>query len=296
MGISNYWEFGDGNDSYLTSPFHIYDSAGNFTVILTGTSLTNDCPAYDSVSLVVLPYPEVTGTPDINNGCIPLTVNFSNTVNSIGYFTWDFGDGNTSSQANPTHTYTSDGYYNVFVRFEDLSGCVDSFDFDVNPHPVPQAGFSINQLDTCVLPANFDFSNSSLGATNYAWTFGDSSNQNSQTNPAHSYTNDGTYDVMLHVSNTYGCEDSIVILINPVPNAFNALQLDTCVLPASFLLITVQMEHWPTLGTLVMDLLKYTITHLQLHISWDLQCEVILDEHVWMYGQCKYNRFCITCS
>ena len=237
LGISNYWEFGDGNDSYLTSPTHIYDSAGNFTVILTGTSLTNDCPAYDSVLLVVLPYPEVTGTPDINNGCIPLTVNFSNTVNSTGYFTWDFGDGNTSSQANPTHTYTTDGYYNVFVRFEDLSGCVDSFDFDVNPYPVPQAGFSIIQLDTCVLPANFDFSNSSLGATNYTWTFGDSSNQNLQTNPAHTYTNDGSYDVKLHVSNTYGCEDSIVntLSINPVPNAsFNALQLDTCVLPASF--------------------------------------------------------------
>ena len=152
LGINNYWEFGDGNNSYLTNPTHIYDSAGNFTVILTGTSLTNDCPAYDSVALVVLPYPDVTGTPDINNGCIPLTVNFSNTVNSIGFFTWDFGDGNTSSQANPTHTYTTDGYYNVFVRFEDLSGCVDSFDFDVNPYPVPQAGFSINQLDTCVLP------------------------------------------------------------------------------------------------------------------------------------------------
>ncbi len=237
LGISNYWEFGDGNDSYLTNPTHIYDSAGNFTVTLTGTSLTNDCPAYDSVSLVVLPYPDVTGTSNINNGCIPLTVNFSNVVNSIGYFTWDFGDGNTSSQANPTHTYTADGYFNVFVRFEDLSGCVDSFDFDVNPYPVPQAGFSINQLDTCVLPANFDFNNSSVGAVNYTWTFGDSSNQTSQTNPSHTYVVDGSYDVMLHVSNTYGCEDSIVnsISINPVPDAsFDALQLDTCVLPASF--------------------------------------------------------------
>ena len=70
-GISNYWDFGDGNDSYLTNPTHIYDTAGNFTVVLTGTSLTNDCPVYDSVTLVVLPYPDVTGTSDINNGCIP---------------------------------------------------------------------------------------------------------------------------------------------------------------------------------------------------------------------------------
>ena len=107
----------------------------------------------------------------------------------------------------------------------------------MNPYPVPQAGFSINQLDTCVLPANFDFSNSSVGAVNYTWSFGDGSNQTSQTNPSHTYLVDGSYDVMLHVSNTYGCVDSIVnsISINPVPDAsFNTLQLDTCVLPASF--------------------------------------------------------------
>ena len=52
-----------------------------------------DIPNKLGVSLVVLPYPDVTGTSDINNGCIPLTVNFSNVVNSIGYFSWDFGDG-----------------------------------------------------------------------------------------------------------------------------------------------------------------------------------------------------------
>ena len=152
------------------------------------------------------------------------------------------------------------------MRFEDLSGCVDSFDFDVNPYPVPQAGFSINQLDTCVIPANFDFSNSSLGATNYTWTFGDSSNQNSQTNPAHTYTNDGSYDVKLHVSNTYGCEDSIVntLSINPVPNAsFNALQLDTCVLPASFSFNNNSNGALATLGTLEMVLHP---TYLHSHI------------------------------
>ena len=70
---------------------------------------------------MVLPYPEITASSDTSNGCIPLPVNFSSTVNSIGYYLWDFGDGNSSNLANPYHTYSTDGYYSVNVRFEDLT-------------------------------------------------------------------------------------------------------------------------------------------------------------------------------
>ena len=234
--ISYNWDFGDGNTSYLTQPTHIFNSEGTYNVVLTGTSLTNDCPAYDSVSLLVLPYPEISASSDLNSGCIPLGINFSSNVNSTGFYSWDFGDGNTSTLENPSHNYSTDGYFNVFVRFEDLSGCVDSFDFDVTAYPVPQIGFSINQLDTCILPANYDFINSTTGATSFNWDFGNGTTS-FLTNPTGSFSSDGVYNVQLNVSNTYGCEDSLsnVINVSPVPNAsFDLNQLDTCVLPASF--------------------------------------------------------------
>ena len=185
---------------------------------------------------VVLPYPEISATSDLNSGCIPLGINFSSNVNSSGFYTWDFGDGNTSTLENPSHNYSTDGYFNVFVRFEDLSGCVDSFDFDVTAYPVPQIGFSINQLDTCILPANYDFINSTSGATSFNWDFGNGTTS-FLTNPTSSFSSDGVYNIQLNVSNTYGCEDSLsnVINVSPVPNAsFDLNQLDTCVLPASF--------------------------------------------------------------
>ena len=50
------------------------------------------------LDLLVLPYPEA-ATSDTNNGCIPLPVNFSSTSKSVGYYLWDFGDGNSTSKS-----------------------------------------------------------------------------------------------------------------------------------------------------------------------------------------------------
>ena len=201
-------DFGDGFNSFLTNPTHIYVDSGTYRVILTGTSLTNYCPAFDSIDLVVLPYPEVTATSDTSNGCIPLPVNFSSTVNSVGYYLWDFGDGNSSTLANPSHIYSTDGYYSVSVRFEDLSGCVDSFDFDVNPYPIPQANFLAQQLDTCILPLDYNFQNMTLGGSLFNWDFGDG-NSSTLASPLHSYSLAGTYTINLVSFNTYGCVDSL---------------------------------------------------------------------------------------
>ena len=89
LGINNNWNFGDNTTSFLTNPTHVFLDSGHYRVILTGTSLTNNCPASDSVDLVVLPYPEVTASSDTSNGCIPLPVNFSSIANSVGYYLWD---------------------------------------------------------------------------------------------------------------------------------------------------------------------------------------------------------------
>ena len=236
LAISNNWDFGDGSNSFLTNPTHIFTDSGTYRVILTGTSLTNDCPAYDSIDLVVLPYPVITAFSDTSNGCIPLPVNFTSSVNSIGYYLWDFGDGNSSTLANPSHTYSTDGYYSVNVRFEDLTGCVDSFDFDVNPYPVPQVNFLAHQLDTCVLPVNYNFQNTTSGGSSYNWDFGDGNSSN-LSSPAHSYNVSGNFTINLVTSNTYGCTDSMSenINVNPVPiSNFDANQLDTCTIPANY--------------------------------------------------------------
>ena len=136
--------------------------------------------------------------------------------------------------ANPNHVYSTDGYYSVSVRFEDLTGCVDSFDFDIISYPIPQANFTAQQLDTCVLPLDYNLQNSTIGAATYDWDFGDGFNSSTLASPLHSFSNAGNYDIKLISSNAYGCVDSIStssIVVDPVPiSQFDAVQLDTCIL------------------------------------------------------------------
>jgi PKD repeat protein len=92
------WAFGDGATSTLTAPSHAYAEAGQYDVALTAFSTTTGCPATVIHPVVVLntPVASVTAIPD--QGCAPLSVSFANATTAGDFFTWDFGDGNTSAR------------------------------------------------------------------------------------------------------------------------------------------------------------------------------------------------------
>ncbi len=117
------WDFGDGQSSSEANPQHIYTTPGSYTVTLTISaanyrdvvSQTNYVTAYAPVQA------DFTTSP--TSGQAPLTVVFTNT--STGDYTttlWDFGDGTTSSEAIPTHTYTAAGSYTVTLTVSGLGG------------------------------------------------------------------------------------------------------------------------------------------------------------------------------
>ncbi len=117
------WNFGDGGNSTSQNPAHTYNAAGNYTVSLTVTSAScNDTEtktAYISVSSV--PTAAFVGSPISGN--TPLTVNFTNqsTGNPTSY-SWDFGDGGTSTAQNPSHQYTAAGSYTVTLSVSNTCG------------------------------------------------------------------------------------------------------------------------------------------------------------------------------
>jgi PKD repeat protein len=104
-GASAYqWNFGNGNFSNLTQPQNVYVSAGNYTVTLIAIA-SNGLRDTLTISnyITALPGPNVHFTPSSLNGCASQT-NFSfnnTTTGAVSYF-WDFGDGTSSLQANPT--------------------------------------------------------------------------------------------------------------------------------------------------------------------------------------------------
>ena len=136
------WDFGDGTGSAMQNPTHTYKSDGEYTVTLTVTNQygtdTKTKSAYIGVGNS--PVADLSATP--REGSFPLTVAFADTSkNTPTAWAWDFGDGTTSIEQNPSHTYTQDGLYAVSLKASNNFGSdtrVQPGFINVNsPTPVP---------------------------------------------------------------------------------------------------------------------------------------------------------------
>lgn len=119
------WSFGDGTGSSLQNPVKTYGSPGIYTVSLTVTDASGATDTEIKTQYVtVTAAPQVQFTADVTSGPAPLTVNFTDETSAQGGATltswsWDFGDGATSTAQNPSHTYSAAGYYDVTLTVTD---------------------------------------------------------------------------------------------------------------------------------------------------------------------------------
>ncbi len=205
LNFSSYlWDFGDGTTSAIANPFHIYPDSGNYQVSLTvidtaGCSNTWSLPYLIKVSKPNAAFTYVTTT----NGCYSPVVQFTDSSFGAVSWHWDFGDGSSSSQLNPSHTYTIAGTYSVTLQVSN-DGCTDEFTVN-NLIFVPslQANFSYTQSSEC-LPVTATFADSSRDAISWLWDFGDGATSSLQ-NPSHQYPSKPEGMVTLTVSDVNGC-------------------------------------------------------------------------------------------
>ena len=150
------------------------------------------------------------GLPVAQVGCTPLYVSFTQDFHVPGAASWfwDLGDGHTSTQEFPSHTYRSSGNFNVSVQFYDSSGnWIDSIHTAgiVNVHG-PQADFAISQSN-CV-DSQVTFIDRSAGANYWFWDFGDGFTSN-DTTPDHTYSGSTTNFIITQtVADTFGCSST----------------------------------------------------------------------------------------
>lgn len=204
------WNFGDGNSSTVTNPTHTYTLLGTYNVTLYSINNTVCGMMIDSSKTQVIIYPNAIAafdSPD-TGGCPPYTVTFTNGSTLATSFSWNFGDGNTSTTLNPTHTYTTSGFYSVTLIAFGQNGCNDTLTLtnyiDVHNPAAITAQFHADTLTGCN-PFTVDFFNTSINGSTYYWNFGDNTNDTSM-NPIHTYTDSGSYTITLIVNNTSnGC-------------------------------------------------------------------------------------------
>lgn len=225
------WNFGAGSSpttsTAFTPPTVSYVNPGSPVVTFTVNVL--GCIAYDTVTLTVLPRPIPVFSIVPVQGCTPLTVAFTNSTAATpgNIYTWDFGNGNTSSTQNPAgQTYIAnlnDSVYTVELVVTGSNGCADSITHTVTVHPLPVAAFTMSNDTVCALD-NIFFTNTSTGISTYQWAFGDAGTSTT-TNPTHAYGSAGTYTVQLIATTAYGCRDTItdVVVVDSIPSvAFSA--------------------------------------------------------------------------
>jgi parallel beta-helix repeat protein len=215
------YNFGDGFTSNAKNPRHTYRTPGDYTVSLTirkleGQTLvdtTTRKPAFITVTGTPAPVLSANFTAVPVSGQAPLTVTFTDTsTGDPDYWSYDFGDGSTSSAKNPSHTYRAAGTYTVTLTVikigsggltRDTTVKQDLITVTGTPAPVLAANFTAAPL-TGPSPLTVTFTDTSTGDPDF-WTydFGDGTTSSSK-NPSHTYRAAGTYTVTLTIMKISG--------------------------------------------------------------------------------------------
>ena len=195
------FEGGTPNSSTLSNPSVTYNTAGDYDVSLT-VSNSEGSDQEERVDFITVFDPATSDfTFSVNGGDVAFT---NASVNADSY-SWDFGNGDESTDENPNYTFTTSGSYDVVLSATNECGTVMSTQtVDISLAPV--AEFSTTSSTTGCAEFSVDFMDeSTFNPTTWVWTFeGGSPLTSTQQNPTVSYSVPGEFEVLLTVSNAQG--------------------------------------------------------------------------------------------
>jgi PKD repeat protein len=174
-------------------------------------------PAYNPIVPI---FPSANFSNNVTSGYAPLYVQFTDQSGNATNWSWNFGDGATSTQQNPVHIFTTAGTCTVSLTASNLNGTDSaSAQIIVSARPVlPVAAFTASST-TGNVPLRVTFTDKSRGSpTSWSWDFGDGGTS-TQKNPVHVFTTTGTYTVSLTASNLNGTDSAsaqIVVSAKPL--------------------------------------------------------------------------------
>ncbi|MBL4706511.1 MAG: gliding motility-associated C-terminal domain-containing protein, partial [Flavobacteriales bacterium] len=234
---------GDGNYSFLWTNGQDATTMSNFQemvsplvttqyiVIISDGCETPDVT--DTVTITVLPTPDLLFSVDNYDGCTPLTVNFSNDTDPtmVSACEWDFGDGTSTTNCNPSHTYTIPGCYDVWFKVDSPDGCVSDtlLTSYICVYDVPIPDFTFAPQPASIVNPEINFTNTSINASSYYWDFGYNGETSTLEHPTVYFSDSvpGTYNVCLTAINGSGCDSTVCydVIIDDeflfyVPNTF----------------------------------------------------------------------------
>jgi PGF-pre-PGF domain-containing protein len=220
-------DFGDNSPASSTANVvHTYAKSGVYKVNLTVANEISSDSMVQKITVIQATPPSADFTSNCTEGSRPLNIAFKDISTGLpDSWSWNFGDGNTSADKNPVHTYSSDGVYTVTLKVMNSKGSNSTQKINyitVSTKP-PLSSFYSN-ITSGNIPLTIQFTDTSTGSpASWNWNFGDGTNSTEQ-NPMHIYFSAGTYDVTLVVSNANGSTSktaAITACENGDPNSGN---------------------------------------------------------------------------
>ncbi len=223
------WNFDDGATSTEQDPEHEYADGGTYTVYMT---VTTDKGCESTISYDVLVDPGPNADFNVADVCQNEPGEFNNlttiTTGSISEYHWDFGDGQTSTEDNPSHFYDAPGTYTITLIAFSLNGCSDTISYDIYIGELPEANAGPDQ--TVEYLETFDLQGSGIGT--FLWfplnPIIPPANISSITIADPTVELAETTTFLLTVTSPDGCTeyDTVTIFVNQltiieVPNAFS---------------------------------------------------------------------------
>ncbi len=231
--INNWnWNFGDGSAHALVpNPVHLYADSGLYEVTLI---VRNSLGCLDTViaNYTIKSVPSANFT--TGNTCINAPVQFNDLSTHVGGsvtgWSWDFGNGNFSSQQNPVTSYSTSGTATVNLTVTASNGCTSDITNNITVNPQPTALFTsvTGCVNSPITLFNTSVPNAGTISSN-EWNFGDGSSNIFTIHGTHIYSSPGFFPVTLITTTSLGCLDttSATIEIYNVPQA-NFSTVPTC--------------------------------------------------------------------
>jgi PKD repeat protein len=215
--ISYSWSWGDGtaNSTGASPSAHVYATPGDYTITLTATDGWGKSASTTRTVSLVEPTTNTAPTPVFAATCASYTtcvMNSAGTADADGdaiRYAWTFGDGGTSTSANPSRTYAAPGTYTVTLTTTDVWGKSNSVSHDVTmTEPAGNTGPDATFVATCTLLVCAMNSTGTVdpeGHTikGYVWDWGDGTANSTGASPSHTYAQQGTYTITMTATDSW---------------------------------------------------------------------------------------------
>ena len=283
------WTFGDGDGAFNdTAPKHAYSEDGAYLVRLEVFAAATGCGHDTTKSVTVYKQPKASFSADIV--CVGESAQFTDLSQGFGTqvvtWQWNFGDGSSSLDQHPLHTYASAGTYAVELVVTNNIGCSNDLDTIVTATDLPSTKF-VFQPAFGAAPAEITFTNQTGNATSFEWYLEGNLIGTGQ-NATQVFATDGVYRVTLVATNDAGCTrsytDSIFIALPRLDVAVESVNAIQQLQPDGSILVSVE--------ALVINVGSIKVNSLDMLAS--LQFDNPVSEH-WteslFAGQAKTYRF-----